>query len=92
MLNLGMGFLSTAALLALVIWDLTSGNQVTLKFEDKDGGDDGDCDEDDGGDCDDGDGIAQLFWNLTSGNQVTYGIVVVNSKKGIVSMTMLMDP
>ena len=31
MLNLGMGFLSMAALLALVIWDLTSGNQVTLK-------------------------------------------------------------
>ena len=31
MLNLGMGFLSMAALLALVIWDLTSGNQVTLE-------------------------------------------------------------
>ena len=31
MLNLGMGFLSMVALLALVIWDLTSGNQVTLK-------------------------------------------------------------
>ena len=32
MLNLGLGIVSTVTLLALVVWDLTSGHQVTLRM------------------------------------------------------------
>ena len=33
MLNLGVGIVSTVTLLALVVWDLTSGHQVILTIK-----------------------------------------------------------